>query len=292
MSPLIGRRPLPAVLLLLWLWVPLSVAEPVSLELPNGRLALGDYRAGEAARPAVLLLHGFLQTHHFGIIQSLVDELNDAGYPVLAPTLSLGIDQRRESLPCNAIQNHRLSDGAGELAAWVQWLEARGHSAVVAVGHSSGALRTLLYGEGAREPALAGLVLISMGHFGDWEHPRFAPEERTRAAAGGRALDRYHLSFCDGDYLAPPDAYLSYVEADGARLLTALDRVAVPVALIFGSADHQLPPGWIGEVAATGKRLRLIPGAGHFFSGGYEFELQAALLDALGVLPGAGTVSP
>ncbi|GAB6039892.1 hypothetical protein JCM17961_05650 [Endothiovibrio diazotrophicus] len=265
-----------------------AVAEPVGLSMPNGRVALADYRSGDADRPAVLLLHGFLQTHHFGIIQSLADELSDAGYPVLAPTLTLGIDQRRESLPCDAIQNHRLGDGDGELASWVGWLHLAGHRQVVVAGHSSGALRALRFAA-ARPHAVRGLVLISMGHFGGWEYPDFTPGERSQArewaAAGRKGLGQYHLSFCDGNYLAPPDAYLSYIEEDAARLEAELDRLDVPATLIFGGADRQLAPGWIDRVSAAGGQVRLIPGAGHFFSGGYEFDLHEALLGALAALP-------
>ena len=278
-----------ALLLAFLSWVSLASAETVNEPMPDGRVAPADYRPGDgpggAGRPAVLLLHGFLQTHHFSIIQVLADELSDAGYPVLAPTLSLGIDQRRESLPCDAIQNHRLDDGAAELARWVDWLVERGHPRVVLLGHSSGSLRVLLYAAQRRHPAVAGVLLLSMGYFGDWEHPEATPGElaRARAArdAGEERLDRYHLSFCKGSYLAPPEGYLSYAEVEGTRLSAALGRLAVPATLIFGSADHQLPPGWIGYAAVHGHSLRLIPGAGHFFTGPYEFELQSEVLEAL-----------
>ena len=286
-------RRLSVLLAAFLLWTPLASAQPVSEPMPNGRVAPADYRPGDgpgdgpgdAGRPAVLLLHGFLQTHHFSIIQTLADELADVGFPVLAPTLTLGIDQRRESLPCDAIQNHRLDDGAAELERWVAWLVERGHSRVVLMGHSSGSLRVLLYAAERGHPALAGVVLLSMGYFGDWEHPEAAPAElaRARAArrAGETALARYHLSFCKGNYLAPPAAYLSYAEVEGERLSAALARLDRPTTLIFGSADQQLPPGWIGRVAAYGHRQRLIAGAGHFFSGSAEFELQSEVVEAL-----------
>lgn len=290
MSSLMRRCSLTGSLLWLLTWGLPSMAEPVSIQIPNGRVAAAEYRAGEAGRPVLLLLHGFLQTHNFPVIQSLADELNEAGFPVLAPTLTLGIDQRRESLPCDAIQLHRLEEGEGELDAWIDWLRGRGHASVVVVGHSNGGVRALLHSakrsvDGSADEALSGLVLISPGRFGGWEYPAVTPAERDRArrlhAAGRRDLAEYHLTFCDGNYLAPPLAYLSYMEVDDARLLAALDAVAWPVGLIFGGADRHLPPGWIDQLAAAGKRLRMIPGADHFFSGTHEFELHGEVLDAV-----------
>ncbi len=295
MLKLVSAYSLSLLLLIGGAWsLPLLAAE-VTLRMPNGRLAQADFRAGEVGRPALLLLHGFLQTHHFPTIQSLADELSDAGYSVLAPTLTLGIDQRRESLPCDALQLHHLEEGEGELDAWVDWLREREYAAVVMVGHSSGGMRALLHSaerslDGAREERLNGLLLISPGHFGGWEHPNATPTERDRArrlhAAGRRDLGRYHLSFCAGNYLAPPLAYLSYMEVDGERMSRALSTVAWPVAFILGGADRHLPPAWVERVAESGKQQRTIAGADHFFSGVHEFELHGEVLDALsGMVP-------
>ncbi|MBK1650549.1 alpha/beta hydrolase [Rhabdochromatium marinum] len=175
------------VLLLCLVGSSIAMSESVSLTLPNGHVGVGDYRPGETAKPAVLLLHGFLQTHHFGIVQSLADALSNANYPVLTPTLTLGINQRRQSLPCDAIQNHRLADGTPELAAWVQWLKARGHPKIVVAGHSSGAMQVLLYANQAKEePALVGAVLISMGPFGTWMNQDTTGEELRHAPGRAR----------------------------------------------------------------------------------------------------------
>jgi hypothetical protein len=45
--------------------VGLARAEPVTLTLPNHLVALAEYRKGADDMPAVILLHGFLQTHEF-----------------------------------------------------------------------------------------------------------------------------------------------------------------------------------------------------------------------------------
>ena len=97
-------------LLLFFLTTVLSVlhAETVSHTLDNGTTTLADYRKGDENKPAFLLLHGFLQTHNFSTIQSMADELADTGYTVLAPTLSHGVDNRNQSIACDALHTHKF----------------------------------------------------------------------------------------------------------------------------------------------------------------------------------------
>lgn len=65
-----------SVLLLLPLF---ARPEPVSLKLGSGIAAVADYQPGAADRPAVMILHGFLQTHHFHtVFSALPDTKRDA----------------------------------------------------------------------------------------------------------------------------------------------------------------------------------------------------------------------
>ena len=96
-------------------------------------------------KPAVLLLHGFLQTRDFPTVATLARGLRDAGYPVLSPTLSLNIPNRSQSLACEAIHRHSLDDDIGEIARWVDWLKSHGHRSIVLIGHSFGSLQLLAY---------------------------------------------------------------------------------------------------------------------------------------------------
>ncbi len=67
-------------------------ADVVTLELQQGLTARAEYRAGARDKPAVLILHGFLQTHNFPTVHNLAEGLVTAGYSVLTPTLTLGGD--------------------------------------------------------------------------------------------------------------------------------------------------------------------------------------------------------
>lgn len=66
-------------------------------EMRPGIPASADYLSGEPGKPAVLLLHGFLQTRDFPTVATLARGLQDAGYTVLAPTLSLNIPTARKA---------------------------------------------------------------------------------------------------------------------------------------------------------------------------------------------------
>lgn len=105
----------------------------VEARLPSGKIVNADLHVGKSAQPAVLILHGFLQTSTFPTIASTVDALSTAGYTVLAPTLSLGITRRNKSLSCEAVHLHTLDDDAAEVAFWVRWLMQKGHSRIVLV---------------------------------------------------------------------------------------------------------------------------------------------------------------
>src|SRR3569833_1002901 len=69
----------------------------VQQEMRPGIPANAEYLIGQRSKPAVLLLHGFLQTREFPTVATLARGLQDAGYAVLLPTLSLNIPNRMRS---------------------------------------------------------------------------------------------------------------------------------------------------------------------------------------------------
>lgn len=52
-----------------------ATAETVEAKLPVGITATADFRAGKPSRPAVLVLHDFLQTRHAPPMSSLANTL-------------------------------------------------------------------------------------------------------------------------------------------------------------------------------------------------------------------------
>lgn len=255
---------------------PAALAEQVSHDLGPARQGLADYRPGEPGQPALLLLHGFLQTHEFGLIQSLMGELADNGYTVLAPTLTLGITQRKQSLACEAIHTHRFEDGVAELGAWVAWLRARGHRHIVLISHSSSGAHLIDYIRRQPAPEVRQAILLSLGTFLDREGRQALATELPHAAQTGE-LSQHTLVFCKGNYTATAAAVGSYLRWDPTAILAGLRQSRVPTTLILGSADRYLPRDWVSRLRAQGQRVHLVKGADHFFSGTQEFALFDAL---------------
>jgi len=86
-----------------------ALAESITQQIePLQTQAQADYLAGDANKPAVLILHGFLTTNKFHTVVAMAKGLNDEGYSVLSPTLSLGINNRKSSIKCNSIHTHTL----------------------------------------------------------------------------------------------------------------------------------------------------------------------------------------
>lgn len=278
------------LILLLFGLVPiLCRAELVELPVRPGVIATADYVAGDRDKPAVLLLHGFLQTREFPTVVALARSLQDAGYPTLAPTLSLGIPRRGQSLPCEGIHRHTMEEDVDEIAHWVKWLKARGNKTIVTFGHSFGSLQLLVYLQQVPEPAIKGYIAASLieAQTGKVARAPLVADLESRVRSGQRALVTHPLSFC-GKYVSTPAGLLSYARWDQPQTLAALKKAPVKKLLIMGDADPMLAPGWLKALAHIEVPVTVVKGANHFMDGMHEFDLveQAIVfLDALKAPP-------
>src|SRR5512143_3234937 len=134
----------------------------VQLEMRPGIPANAEYVVGERNKPAVLLLHGFLQTREFPTVTMLARGLQDAGYTVLSPTLSLDIPNRTQNLACEAVHKHSMDDDVAEIGRWVDWLKSQGYRFIVLVGHSFGSLQLLVYLSTHPDPAVKAYIGASL----------------------------------------------------------------------------------------------------------------------------------
>jgi pimeloyl-ACP methyl ester carboxylesterase len=281
-----GLPPLLTALACLLLLLPPSTvrASVVEARLPSGKVVGADHHAGKSGKPAVLVLHGFLQTSAFPTIASMTDALATAGYTVLAPTLSLGITRRNKSLPCEAVHLHTLGDDEAEVAFWVRWLMQKGHARIILVGHSIGNLQLLAYLERAPAPAVKRVLMISLTDVevkqDAAQRARLAQDLRNRVARGDDALVEAEFGHCK-KYVSPPSALLTYLTLSRSSILDSLAGSPVPAAVIMGGKDESMGPDWVERLVSRGIAVRVIPGASHFFDNQYEFELQEALLQAL-----------
>lgn len=271
------------ILLLLLLCTAPATAKEVSLSLPNSLTALGDYSEGKADKPAVLILHGFLQTYRFSTVQLIASELRNAGYTVLAPTLTLNMDQRRSSLGCDAVHTHRASSDINEIGLWLSWLAERGHRRIILIGHSTGSnhlLATLRSHDSANVIAFIATSLGPMKNHNDMAtNGEQITTAKRRIAAGDRSIGHYTLGFCRNNYASPADAFLSYVEWDEERVVSDLLAISVPTTVILGENDSWLPNGWADTLRQKGIATQIIDEANHYFSSPAEFDFQAAVLN-------------
>lgn len=272
-----------AAALTLLLWAAGSRAEIVALTAPNGREATAEYRPGRAELPAVMIVHGFLQTRDFPTVAGLANALAEAGHTVLTPTLTLNVSRRKRSLPCEAVHTHSLDTDVAEVAAWTRWLENRGHREMVLIGHSSGALAILPY-LARPAPVVKGGILLSLVDR-DRELPPAARAQlvrdlKARVARGDRSLVTTSYTFCRR-YVSTPEALLSFVRIDRQTVLGWLGASRVPAWVVLGSADENLGEGWVEALRKQGTPVRLVEGANHFFNGVTEFELHDLVADIL-----------
>ena len=268
---------------------PFAQAEKVSATLPSGVVINADYMPGDPAQPALLVVHGFLQTREFQATKNIIDGLSDMGYEVLGPSLSLGVESRRKSLSCEAMHKHTLEDDLEELDRWVDWLLQHGHSSIVLVGHSWGGQHALAYVAKYPDRPIAGVVTVSLVRTRQTQSMLDAQSEqaRVRLKAGEAGPDNYELNFCK-KYTGTPQSYLSYAEWGNAKVLAAVKNTRPPVYVILGGYDRRIDDDWITSLRDSGAEVTRITGADHFFSSQYEFDLLDELEKSLGTFDNLG----
>ena len=258
----------------------------VQQEMRPGIPATAEYLIGERSKPAVLLLHGFLQTREFSTVTTLARGLQDAGYTVLSPTLSLNIPNRSRSLACEAVHKHSMDDDVAEIGRWVDWLKSQGYRSIVLVGHSFGSLQLLVYLSTHPDPAVKAYIGASLveAQVGTASRPALIAQLEDRIRNKQRALVTQTLSFCS-KYTSTPEGLLSYVRWDQPRVLTALKQAPVRVQLIMGDADSMLGQGWLKVLQHIQTPMIIVHGGSHFMDGEHEFDLLDHTLKFLAGFP-------
>lgn len=288
-SPIIQSRLIASCLLvsLLCLAGPIQ-AERVHLILPDGRAVNGEYQQGVKAKPAMLVLHGFLQTYEFMSTRNIVNGLAAQGYSVLAPNLSLGVPNRQQSAQCTAVHSHTLESDLQEIAFWIEWLKQAGHTSVILIGHSWGSQHALAYLATQPDPVVKAAIAISLVrmHQSPTQNAEQTQLAQQRIAAKDKGLHPYALSFCK-QYMATAESYLSYARWDDMRVMAVLSQLQksqMPVYIIIGSADKRIDAQWLEDLQPYVTKLAVVDGANHFFSHVYEFDLNDRLESILAEL--------
>lgn len=267
---------------LFWLAGAQGHAAPVELRLSPKLIATADYVEGKRGKPAIVVVHGFLQTRDFPTIARLAQGLAEQGYTVLAPTLTLGVPRRNQSLACEAIHTHSFEGDVAELGAWVNWLRARGHREIIMIGHSFGSLQSLAYAASpsARIDKVIALSLVDNREVSNRASIATLREAKRRAALGVTGLMSPPFSYCK-EFPTTPANYVSYASWDRTRILGLIKSVRVPMEIIVGSKDARMGADWPERLRAQGASVHSIEGANHFFDDQYEFDLLELVLGRL-----------
>lgn len=255
----------------------------VEIKLPNKKVVTAGYRPGKPQAPAVLILHGFLQTGEFSTVSRMSDALAGAGYTVLTPTLSLGISRRKAPLACEALHAHRMEDDVAEINQWVNWLTQKGHKQIVLAGHSFGSLQMVVYLSQQAQPKVSQFIAVSLldadEHLNPGERKVLLASLRQEATRGEKLITR-PLSYCK-KFTASPEVFLSYLAWSRSAVLDAMRKSKAPILVVMGSKDERMGSEWPRQLKAQGIPLRLIDGANHFFDAQFEFDLQDTIVEAI-----------
>ena len=255
-------------------------------KLSSGLEAVARYTPGEKHKPVILALHGFLTTNNFNTILSLEQMLQENGFSVLAPTLTLGINRRDSGFACSAIHTNTMDDDIDEVADWVNWLVKKGHKKIILLGHSQGSMKLLAYISERNNPVAVKLVILSSlsyidAFISDTEKQKYVIKAKQAIQNNDSQPDTYSLAYCKNDFITPAKVYLSWVHWDDKRIITSIKQSHIPVHVIMGGRDRYFNTAWVSHLKQTNANVTLIKKASHFFDGNEEFDYHDTILNIL-----------
>ena len=265
-------------LLLLVLTVALTArADPVDLQLVSGLTVRAEYRPGVTDKPAVMILHGFLQTYDFPTVHRLIESLSRDGYTVLAPNLSLGVSNRRQSLACEAIHTHTMAGDIQEIDAWVNWLAHKQPRRIILIGHSFGSVHALAYLNSRPNAPISKYIGISIIETrmqkGEAERGAELKSLQRMIRKGDKRIIARALGYCQ-QFNAIPASLASYLEWSQDRIIHTVLHLPVAGLFIMGGRDDRIGSDWLGRLRKTHIQIKVITGANHFMDGEHEFDLH------------------
>lgn len=280
---LIGRTSVIAVLLSLILFLPLVCAETIEAKLGTGITVSAKFHKGLVSQPAVVLLHGFLQSYHSEPMNTLAGNLASAGYTTLSPTISLDVNKRSQSMLCETAHTHTMNQEVKEIAHWVKWLDNKGYKNIVLVGFSSGSIQALAYTAQNAHPSIKKTILISPSPIvlDKAENQKIRALLAARKSSDKTRLEQFSLGYCKNSYVATAQDFLTYARYDDRKMLELFNQNPVPGEIILGSQDSTLSAGWVAQIKSLKTRVRIINDANHFFSDMYETDLAEAVASIL-----------
>lgn len=261
-----------------------SHATIVTQQNSQNQVIKADWLKGTNTGPAILILHGFLQTHDFPTITRLASALNDLGYDVLTPTLSLGLGNRKKSIDCEAIHTHSMQSDTEEVSQWINWLTKKTAKKIILIGHSAGSTTLLNYIDTHNDGRIKHSILISLSYYASGpaanETPKDAEKARKMLAENPKKLGVFSLNYCM-QYPSYPADFLSYYNWTRENVSKTVGRHHDNVTIIIGTSDKRLDKDWRKKLTQLYNNVISIDKANHFFDQTYEFELHENIEELL-----------
>ena len=264
----------------------LSSAKEIKVTLPSGVTANADFRVGERDKPAILILHGFMSTHHLNIVQLMINELHDNEFTILAPTLSLNINDRQGGADCRSIHTHTMESDIAEILWWSAWLNKKTGKELIVIGHSTGSLQLAAMLSDTSPQYIKKAIFTAPAYLAgrpvELEKEKIEIKKAKQMVLNNNtALGMFNLSYCKGDFTAPATTFLSYKKWTASHLIASLKKLVIPFEIILGELDNRFGLDWHSQLQQANLPVVIVSEANHFFDSPAEFDFLDILLNTL-----------
>lgn len=141
----------------------LVIGDAVQVRLPDNREFLGIYTKPDAAKKAILLVHGIGVHPDHGVIGILRVALSEMGYATLSIQMPVEASDAGQADYYPAL----FAEAAARIQAGADWLAARGFPRPVLLSHSLGSWMSNVYYERTQNaPFAAWICMGRSGEFG------------------------------------------------------------------------------------------------------------------------------
>ena len=263
----------------------LSFGKPVSIfiDFEGTRLkANAEWAVPEGVKPrvAVLWLHGLFQTHQMREPISQQREFwVSEGYPVLSPTLTLGVNDRKESYDCSYPLDHPYELNIKEIKEWVRWLRDQGVEKIILAGHSMGGQEVIHTAEElSGDKSIAGVLAVAPAKGVPRKHPLLKKAKELVKEGKGKTLLETSFFYCQKTKVSARTLYTYYgVDRNIGKFL---QKIEAPVLIVWGGEDDRVKnlPSFLKPYLKENVRIEVVDYADHFFR-----DLAAEDLSAIAV---------